>query len=85
MPGDVVASPRGTRYDARSRAHPGRRAAPAWPRAQAGYRLRDERRRAHLVRERLHARHPEWDEPHLRAALIEELYGVRVGVITSRV
>ena len=32
-----------------------------------------------MVRERLHARHPEWDEPQLRAALIEELYGVRIG------
>ncbi|HEY5282119.1 MAG TPA: hypothetical protein VIM14_04950 [Polyangia bacterium] len=32
-----------------------------------------------MVRERLHAQHPGLDGPHLRIALIEELYGVRIG------
>ena len=32
-----------------------------------------------MVRERLHAQHTELDEPHLRMALVEELYGIRIG------
>ena len=32
-----------------------------------------------MVRERLHAQHPDWDEPLLHMALIEELYGIRIG------
>jgi hypothetical protein len=32
-----------------------------------------------MVRERLHAQHPEWNEPQLRMALIKEFYDVRIG------
>jgi hypothetical protein len=32
-----------------------------------------------MVRERLHAQHPELDESHLRLALIEELHGISIG------
>ena len=32
-----------------------------------------------MLRERLHAQRPELDKDHLHLALVEELYGVRIG------